>query len=63
MMDLIGDLRGIIPATVLPLTADVPDARVWGRVMVYDPIQNVTLLLGGVPDNPYMFLFRYSEAR
>ncbi|HUG35826.1 MAG TPA: hypothetical protein VML54_02680 [Candidatus Limnocylindrales bacterium] len=48
----------------LPMTADKPGARVYGRVLVYDELQNVTMLFGGVePENPHMFLFRYGEGR
>jgi hypothetical protein len=47
----------------LPLIADPPDAMVQGRMLVYDPQQNVMLLLGGLPANPHMLVFRYGEGR
>jgi hypothetical protein len=54
------------PATkrweTLDLASSAPDARLGGRVMVYDAGQNVTMLFGGVePVNPHMFLYRYGE--
>jgi hypothetical protein len=45
----------------IPLTADTPGASVSGRVLVYDPGQNVTLLFGGYTENPHLFLYRYGE--
>lgn len=47
----------------LPVTADPPAAHVTGRMLAYDPEQNVTLLLGGVQENPHMLLFRYGDGR
>jgi hypothetical protein len=55
------------PATksweAVPLTADIAAARVGGRVLVYDPHQNVTVLFGGYTENPHMFLFRYGDGK
>lgn len=48
---------------VIPLTADRPGVAARGRVLVYDPQQNVTLLFGGYDANPYMFLFRYGRGQ
>lgn len=55
------------PATksweAIPLTADIAGAKVGGRILVYDPLQNVTLLFGGYTENPHMFLFRYGDGK
>jgi hypothetical protein len=46
----------------LSVSSDLPNVVARGRVMVYDPLQNATLLFGGVePANPYLFLYRYAE--
>ena len=39
-----------------------PGVIVRGNSGVYDPIQNVLMVLGGLePSNPYIFLYRYAE--
>jgi len=45
----------------ISLNSDISGAAVRGRVLMYDQMQNVFLLFGGLPPNPYLFLFRYSD--
>jgi hypothetical protein len=46
----------------LSTASNIPGVNARGRMMTYDPGQNVVLLMGGGVDtggNPYMFLYRY----
>jgi hypothetical protein len=43
----------------LSLASTQPGVSARGRVMIYDPVQNVTLLMGGYTDNPHIFLYRF----
>jgi hypothetical protein len=52
------------PATTtwetLPLTTNVPGVNATGRLISYDPAQNVILLYGGTENpQPYLFFYRY----
>jgi len=40
----------------------LPNVPVRGNNAVFDPHQNVLLVMGGLPPNPYMFLYRYGNA-
>ncbi|MBI2232593.1 MAG: DNRLRE domain-containing protein [Candidatus Aenigmarchaeota archaeon] len=48
----------------LPLLTDIPGVSARGRLMVYDPGQNVLLLMGGVDTDTdkYIFLYRYAKS-
>lgn len=44
----------------LPIASDVSGVNARGRLLIYDPGQNVLLLFGGSDDRtPYIFLYRY----
>lgn len=44
----------------IPAPPNDPTIVVRGNNVVYDPYQNVLLVMGGFPQtNPYMFLYRY----
>ena len=43
----------------LSLASTLPNVSARGRVLVYDPALNVTLLMGGYTDNPHLFLYRH----
>ncbi len=47
----------------LPLLTDIPSVSARGRLLVYDPGQNVLLLMGGVDTDTdkYIFLYRYAK--
>jgi hypothetical protein len=45
----------------IPLSVEIAGATVRGRTLVYDQIQNAFILFGGLPANPYLFLFRYGD--
>jgi hypothetical protein len=44
----------------VPVVTSPPGVRLRARAVVFDPDENVTMLLGGLePGNPYLFLYRY----
>ena len=46
----------------MPVVTSPPGARLRARAVVFDPDENVTMLLGGLePGNPYLFLYRYGR--
>lgn len=45
----------------IPVKTSPPDLPLRARAAVFDPVQNVLMLMGDLePPNPYMFLFRYA---
>lgn len=45
----------------IPLAGDVPGVRPGGRVAVYDPLHNVTVLFGSHVETSHLFLYRYGD--
>lgn len=44
----------------MPIVTSPPGARLRARSVVFDPDENVLMLMGGLePGNPYLFLYRY----
>jgi hypothetical protein len=45
----------------VPVKTSPPDLPLRARAAVFDPAENILVLMGGLePPNPYMFLFRYA---
>ena len=44
----------------IPITTNVPGVNATGRMIIYDPSQNVIFLYGGTENpQPYLFFYRY----